>query len=493
MSYIVGVLETNSKVVFGMTKHNIPLYLFKPLDPNLSEMIVGSKERNTLQNYLALVEGPGAPKLTDSHLNFHPVRGNLNRILGPCGDKNAEAEALLWHYCLSYQKPYKNIFVPNVSDYDERVDLASWFTVNIDPEGCEDIDDCISYSLEGERHYFAVTIADVSEQIDWNSSYTSYAYEIGQSFYSNNKVRSMFPKEIEKEVSLTPGEAKLGLSLIFEWDFNEKKILSSRFQKSIIYNKVSLSYEKSMKYDKPEFVRIREFLIQLCEGVNDSHAWIEKLMIMYNIEAAKLLQNHRVGIFRKQKNKELNRYDNTLINCCPFLAIEAAEYCGYSEDLHHSILKVNAYTQVTSPIRRYVDLINQKILKLVLKLQDSSKVNDIENLQVFKELDYAHFNRINKQVKQHDRDLFFLNTLMSPKVQINGWILNTDSELTETCKLRVYVPEWKRIINIKNIPFSDLVDTITPSKFVMKEKVKLDYFYDPSKAGWKNRMIFKIY
>ena len=77
---IVGTLEFASKYRYGITSRGAPMYLFCPYDEAEPEYIVGSAERDTSRNRIAIVEvGPAAPA-------GQKPRGNLVRFLGPVGE-----------------------------------------------------------------------------------------------------------------------------------------------------------------------------------------------------------------------------------------------------------------------------------------------------------------------------------------------------------------------------------------------------------------------
>ena len=146
---IPGILELTSRTKYGMTSRNVPLYLFRPLNQQLAPCIVGCSKLSTT-NVIALVN---VPKWDDNKL----PRGNLDRILGNCGDFKAEEEALKYQYRKQGWSPGITISIP--SPQPERHTITG-ISFNIDPEGCRDIDDVFTIGDDG---YFYITIADVSE------------------------------------------------------------------------------------------------------------------------------------------------------------------------------------------------------------------------------------------------------------------------------------------------------------------------------------------
>ena len=99
---IVGVLELSSKYRYGITSRGAPMYLFRPYDEAAPDYIVGSTERDTSRNQIAIVSYDGAKPAENPGNPGKPgqkPRANLVRLLGPVGDYDAEVAALLEFYC----------------------------------------------------------------------------------------------------------------------------------------------------------------------------------------------------------------------------------------------------------------------------------------------------------------------------------------------------------------------------------------------------------
>ncbi len=458
MNNIVGILETNSKYRYGFTKHNVPLYLFKPFNKSLPFYIVGSKEKNLLQNYIVIVEPPNNFKETD---NEKLERANLVKILGPCGNWSSELEALLYMYC-PYHTQYKKVKDIDIylNEDKHRLDLSSWTTINIDPEGCEDIDDCISYTVVNDEVVkLAISIADVSNIVEENSEIDRLASMINQTFYGETN-QYMLPLKVQKACSLFPGEKRYCVSLIFNFNLKTLEFTNSHFENTIIQNSKSYTYESILDSDLHFLRRV----LKSMSGSEDPHKWIELLMIFYNIEAAKILSNKQIGIFRRHKNDKITN-DKVLLEVCPQLFYGAAEYCLFDSDLTHETLQVNEYCQVTSPIRRYVDLINQRCLKYMLGEKITQRTVDYCNL-------------MNRNARKYSRDVFLLNLLRENKERSVSGIIVAIKEN----KYSVYIPEWKQIVKVRSMDKS----------YDLKQNVNMKYFFDSTKYRWKERIIFQI-
>jgi exoribonuclease R len=162
---ISGVLHLLSKTTYGITSRGVPMFLLTPLNPDMPAMICASSIQNPKKNVLVIAE-----KINDDKL----PRGKIIHYFGECGDIDAEHSAIHYAYTPNYWTAFPSIVEPVLSNkYILDVD-----TVNIDPEGCQDIDDCISFW----DHHVAITIADVAEWINVNP-WMKHAAKIGQTLY----------------------------------------------------------------------------------------------------------------------------------------------------------------------------------------------------------------------------------------------------------------------------------------------------------------------
>ena len=66
---IPGIIELNSKTIYGLTSRNVPIYRFKPLNTNLTDYLVGCSQKDRTQNMLGLIE------------QSDTMRSNLIRII----------------------------------------------------------------------------------------------------------------------------------------------------------------------------------------------------------------------------------------------------------------------------------------------------------------------------------------------------------------------------------------------------------------------------
>jgi exoribonuclease R len=467
---LVGILEINSKYRYGHTGRNIPIYLFHPLDPAYPPMRIGCSERDTSQNRLCLV------KFSD-WTEMMP-RGALIRLLGPVGDLESEKLALQWLYGKPEFKKLtfdiEPILTPRHCLFPKEIGGQ---TINIDPEGCKDIDDLVTLIPSSDGWDLYITIADVAEAIEEGSPGDILASQKGQTLYQNGKaVLPMLPSYLsEEQLSLLPGKERQGITLYCHWSNN--KLTVKGFEEITVKNCNSYSYETIYTADFPVTV-LKEIASHLKgEETNDSHEWIEQLMLLYNVEGAKILLKQNAGLIRTHKaaDKEKLEQMDKIHSDLRIFAFEAAKYELTAPDKFHATLGNQPYTHLTSPLRRYADLVNQRVLKAYIRKESVNPVDpslpSLLNLQ-------------QKKQKHHDRELFFLEKILQEPTGVQQGIVveSTDS------KTKVYLPAWKRIVKVA----TDAISSSVTEQRTPGTEVTVEYYADLKRVSWKDRIVFRI-
>ena len=458
--FLVGVLELNSKYIYGHTSRGVKIYLFHPFDTSYPPMRVGCSERDTSKNQLALVK-------FDSWTEKIP-RGNLIRLLGPVGDLEAEKEALLW-LC---GKPELKKMAFDIEPSKKERRRIEGNTINIDPEGCKDIDDVLTLQqLPNGLWQLIITIADVADSIPVDSPGDLLAREKGQTLYQNGQAKlPMLPSNLsEDQLSLLPGAIRQGISFTTTWDAENEVLIYEGFEEVTIVNTKSYTYESIYQSDFP--IAILKQIASFLKGqeTNDSHEWIEQFMLLYNLEGAKLLLKANAGLLRTHKAADQVKLEQfqTIHPDLRIFAFESAQYEFTGEGKIHATLGNKPYTHLSSPLRRYADLLNQRVLKAFLH---SSTPSSLEASLP------THLNSIQKKQKKHDRDLFFLEQILK---ETTGYVEGLVVESTET-KTKVYIPSWKRIVKVKS------------EQQIPGQQISVEFYADVRKISWKERIVFRI-
>ena len=222
-------------------------------------------------------------------------------------------------------------------------------------------------------------------------------------------------------------------------------------------------------------------------ALDDSHKWVEQMMIFYNKEAGKILKTARMGILRRHSapNQErLERYKQFLPEFEHF-AFSAAEYCLAEEtNTTHYGLDSDTYAHTSSPIRRYADLVNQRVLKLIIQ---GSSEKYIVPLAMY------DMKQREKAIKHFARDVDFLKAITSGNT-FTGIIMDTVKK-ENRLKIKVYIYEWKRIVSVYYKIQDGVIlskDETTEIDATLYRKVKVECAIIPNARNWKERSVIHI-
>jgi exosome complex exonuclease DIS3/RRP44 len=436
---LVGILGTTGPK-YGFTSHGNPIYLCKPLDERYPSFYVGSKIKDIISNKLIIFKFDSWPD------NSEFPKGIFVDLLGNCGDILTESNAsLLKANGYIWPKILDPIIHPS---FNGRMRLSG-YTFNIDPNGCRDIDDCITIW----DNKMAISIADVSAWVEVNPWMKKAEY-MGTSLYQNGTcVKPMFPKLLSEDLmSLVEGQERLAYSLIISFG----ETITYEFKETIVQVNKSYTYESVYNDTNFNYPILKDYVYRLSGlETNDSHKWVEILMLYYNNKSGDILKQKGSGILRSQKgvNIEMAKLFEEFSNSYNYLCYESAKYCLPNEDTVHSQLNLQNYAHASSPIRRYVDIINQFALK--------------EKQFSYESID--RFNTIQKLAKNYERDLIYIDLYKNKKI-LEGIVINSD---------KVFVPILKKIINLKNI-------------YDKNSSIQLTYYMNPQGIKWKEKVLFQI-
>jgi len=469
-----------------MTARGVPIFRFIPYDKRFPPLAVGSSHRNLFHNIQAIVEP------TDQE----PKKGELKKasIVQNLGEVTAETElqVLLATYAYDSRKEMKcfpkPLPLPPLLCLPQpaaapRLRLEG-HTFNIDPPGCKDVDDTftVNYDATSRLWSISINIADVAHHIPEGSPLDQVAMARATSFYtpSGEAIYPMIPREIsEDSASLIKSDHyKPTVSLCITYSTDTKKIEDIQWKLTETQTHSSYTYDEAQELLKtsPDILVLQDLCQELSPKdptVPDTHAIVERLMIFYNKTAALLLHKNKVGILRK--HKKADDINLSLIPGIPeFLAFESAKFClPTDESTEHYSLDMKFYTYASSPLRRYVDLVNQRAIKSLL-----TNITPAPQTQIL----VAEMNRRQKQAKAFSRDLFFMDTLasISDKKPIDGTVIE---QKDGGFKAEIWVPDWKRVIKAK---------FINQTTFSRGTKVKIQWYEARDQPRWKDRIVFNV-
>ena len=136
---------------------------------------------------------------------------------------------------------------PDADEINRRLDLRSEPIFTIDGADTKDIDDAVSISKVDGGYKLGVHIADVSHYVKKGSKLDDEAFYRGTSIYYADRVVPMLPKELSNGIcSLNPNVDRLAFSCLMDVSA-EGKLLSYRFEKSVIRSRVKGVYSEVNK------------------------------------------------------------------------------------------------------------------------------------------------------------------------------------------------------------------------------------------------------
>ncbi len=474
---LIAILELTNPYKYGISSHGVPSYLAVAYNTTDNFYAVGYKEKPAGNNLLCIIK-----PVTEAATNKIP-RADLVRVIGPCGDITAEKEALLLFYAglqpNAAQRRSIQEAATAVSQYipclENRRQLTG-FTFHIDPEGCRDVDDIITINrLSNNQTEIIITISDVAEYIAANSLLDKTAAANGQTFYNNKGtvMRPMLPSVLSEGcLSLLPRDShSIGVSLYCIWDNNTSELTVNGFAETYFKVDKTYTYDSFITEASIENVCIMRDVCSKLYGLetDDTHIWIEQLMLLYNREAGKKLRDAGQGILRRQTA--------SLPSCVPvlpFLGTAAAQYIpASSDDTYHSGLSTEFYCHATSPIRRYVDLVNQRILKGCMTSSEYS----IDALNI-----------ISKNQRKYARSIYFLENVAGSGM-VNGIVIEIGN------KIHVYVEQWRMIIKVKYVMMDNKMMSPDESReynVAVGDEIKIKYAVQYNKRRWKDKIVFEI-
>jgi exoribonuclease R len=492
--WIPGTLELSAKVRYGIGSRGIPLFRFVPYDTSIGPFAVGCSQRDLFHNVHAIVT-PNAATASNAESSPHSIpsfrtllpKGTLVQNLGIPNDET-NLQVLLAAYAYDGKKSLRlpklvQTITPNPpEDFSNRPHVEG-HTFHIDPPGCKDVDDSFSFLETKDRAWrISINIADVAAWVKEGSELDQKAAERATSFYSpeGEALVPMFPREIsEGAASLRGSEPRPTLSLQFTWTPGAPEPLTDfQWVEAMATTHTSYTYDEADAAQAEGMTALKQLSAELdpTNPVQTSHEWVQNMMILYNRKAGETLRQKRNGILRRHsapKAAALAQW-TAIDPSLSFLAYEAATFClATAEDTRHfGLSEMDAYAYASSPIRRYCDLVNQRILKGASATVQQETVDAL--------------NRRQKQAKAFSRDLFFMRELTTGvKVQEGLIVAHTDKVLKA---VKAYIPAWKRCVKVKCMEGIQGIQDLPP----IGSRITLEWLYDYEKPNWKEKIIFRM-
>lgn len=359
--------------------------------------------------------------------------------------------------------------------FKEREDLSSLYTITIDEEGALDLDDALSIEfLKGGEYRVGIHITDVSAWIEKGSQLDEEALKRSQTLYLPMENLPIFPRKLsEEQMSLHAGGKKPAISFLFHLDSRlqtkDSQILASWIQidENLTYEKVQLIAEVeadetrlsktchtlykiaslwesnrelqgAFQFNKPEirfyYGERGEICLRKLPYNFKSQKIVRECMIYVNYYTACLCRDENIpAIYIVQEpaqsdvvvdssfSRGLAKNFSRSLLLDWFSKLKPSEMSWLVQ--RHFSLGLEAYTQVTSPIRRYQDLvIHRQILSFILGQPTPYSLDEMTRVISILESK----NRILKEVEQQSFrfwSLKYLKQEQSRKFRVRARVL----------------------------------------------------------------------
>lgn len=488
---IYGVIETNSQVVYGYSRKKASYKRFIPsLNPSnpyypFKKNIIIVPTTIKLIPYLtyASVSINFSDILSLDPNNANLIKGEVRHIFGKVGDHKVETLFLnnVYKDIITTKEfiKYDEYFVDNFAE--TRVNIDNELIYTIDPQGCVDIDDAISISKDNKYTTVKIHIADVAAYILPNTELDTHLKSLVSSVYLPEEVKHILPSVLVDKYSLNMKERKSVVTLEINYIKHqfEYNIADYKFYRSSIKITKNLSYEDAndVQENSEPYKTIKT--ISKISKEKDCHKIVEYFMITMNKLAAKYIV--------KQSGQCILRVQE--LGC-------SAKYVSYSEKdnqlnntyMHAGIEdKPILYLQCTSPIRRYIDIINIRSI-----FQNNYDLN----------LDLEYTNQTSNSIKKCQNDYTLLK--LSQTIHLNGDISICEARIV-SCSMPyiiIDIYEYSRRVYFKlfskkvadTIDYQIISEGIVLNGILIKigELIKIKVISNVLKPFVKNKISFQI-
>ncbi|OQY15498.1 MAG: hypothetical protein B6I32_07125 [Desulfobacterium sp. 4572_20] len=277
-----------------------------------------------------------------------------------------------------------------------REDLRHLKLLTIDGPLTRDFDDAISLEIDGDTFHLGVHISDVASFILPDSILDEGSAQRASSIYMPRRQIAMIPQSLSEDVlSLKQGYDRRAISLLTRFE-KAGNLVDYRFVPSVVRVQQNLTYdtvnenldsERMFREMRKISHRLREnrnkegalglslpelqikfnedsaLALELVPQDTPSRTIVAEFMILYNWLAAKFCRDEKIpALFRTQSepSERLSIDDNGYLYYVFKQRRKLRPLVIDTSPKPHSGLGLEAYTQVTSPIRRYLDIVMQR-------------------------------------------------------------------------------------------------------------------------------------
>tara|TARA_B100001769_G_scaffold275318_1_gene277236 strand:+ start:28333 stop:29958 length:1626 start_codon:yes stop_codon:yes gene_type:complete len=363
--------------------------------------------------------------------------------------------------------------------------------ITIDPHGSIDFDDALSIQHTNNGRLVSIYISNVIVVLDKLNLWNELTDRVATIYLPHEKKPMLPPLLSDNICSLLENQLRPVLAMdIYVSDNGE--INEINYSNCFIKVKKNYVYEEKKILKNITYKCLFDYAVKInrnkkyLTNIEDTHDVVAFYMILMNHEVGKNLASYKCGIFRDVKymdestqpvgisstlRKFLNMYNNV-----------EAKYILYEANIEHQLIGegIDYYTQVTSPIRRLVDLVN------IILIQKANDIYEIpEHIHKFIDKWINTIETINtdmKYIRKIQNDCNLLNECLLKKKEetYQGYIINFNvkyenySVYVPNMKLLTYVKTSQELEKYKKYNFSL---HLFNDEYTLKQKVRLQLVY----------------
>ena len=352
-----------------------------------------------------------------------------------------------------------------------RKDLTHLKSFAIDNSDSSEADDAIS--LDGERVW--IHIADVASKVDSESELDSYAQKRASNLYLPDQTFHMLPPKLSSICSLGESEKSSALSIGFRMNNcqisdikifqSEIKVLKMSYEEAdeilkenqvlsklntlAKSHKVCRNNNGAIKLDLPNVnVNLKNNKVDIkVQTESESRQLVAEMMVIAGRVIAQFATENNISMpFLTQEkgsfSEEIMQNKENLTTTQAFQATRCFKQSKITTKASlHAGLGLSCYVRVTSPIRRYLDLLVQQ--QLVSFLNNQTTLDDVQIKQRITQVN-AVISRVNKATRQSIEHFKCLFLKQNNKWRGKGIIVDLNGN-----KATVLIPEIAMVVKIK--------------------------------------------
>ena len=285
----------------------------------------------------------------------------------------------------------------NFAGLADRTDIE---TFSVDSETTQDIDDAISFETRGDRITLGVHISNVAHAVSRGSFLDQGGLERAETVYFPEGRVDMFPRElVSGKLSLTAGDLRPALSLFATFKAEDFTLTDYLFEPTLIRVSENLTYAgatemlggtqrgaslvsltDSLRAERVDrgalIVQLPQLNVRVADqgGISVSkdymdspaHNVVSECMILMNRLSGDFFDKNAVPALFRSQTQDIDPEAWELDPEDVLFPVKVAKhlkpsFVGFAPETHKS-LGVSRYVQMTSPIRRYTDLLMQRQL-----------------------------------------------------------------------------------------------------------------------------------